>query len=107
MISDDRRYKIVEEKEGELAHYGKKGMKWGVRNASKTSSAPKTSGKKWNEDQVKKGKDVLKALAVGGALAIGYSVAMSRWEAGADARLFKQLAPELIRRVGNVSVVDL
>ena len=33
MISDDWRMTFAEESEGELSHYGKKGMKWGVRRA--------------------------------------------------------------------------
>ena len=34
MIGEDWRMTFVEESEGELSHYGKKGMKWGVRRGS-------------------------------------------------------------------------
>ena len=33
MIGNDWRMTFAEESEGELSHYGKKGMKWGVRRA--------------------------------------------------------------------------
>lgn len=40
MISDDWRMTFAEESEGELSHYGKKGMKWGKRNAAGSTAAP-------------------------------------------------------------------
>lgn len=40
MIGNDWRMTFVEESEGELSHYGKKGMKWGKRNAAGSTAAP-------------------------------------------------------------------
>lgn len=40
MISDDWRMTFAEESDGELSHYGKKGMKWGKRNAVGSTAAP-------------------------------------------------------------------
>lgn len=38
MIGNDWRMTFAEESEGELSHYGKKGMKWGVRKAVKAEA---------------------------------------------------------------------
>lgn len=38
MIGEDWRMTFAEESEGELSHFGKKGMKWGVRKAEKAAA---------------------------------------------------------------------
>jgi len=55
----------IELSEDELAHYGKKGMKWGVRKDDSTSSS---GGSGWTDDQKKK-------LKVVGGIALVATVA--------------------------------
>ncbi len=40
MIGNDWRLEFPEEESDELMHYGKKGMKWGKRNAAGSTAAP-------------------------------------------------------------------
>ena len=40
MIGNDWRLEFPEEESNELMHYGKKGMKWGKRNAAGSTAAP-------------------------------------------------------------------
>lgn len=45
MIGNDWRMTFAEESEGELSHYGKKGMKWGKRNNAAGSTAAPSLGR--------------------------------------------------------------
>lgn len=66
----------------ELAHYGKKGMKWGVRNDKKSGSS---AGSRWTEDQKNKAK-VVGGIALIAAIGVGTFIASNTLSAyGPDA----------------------
>lgn len=103
----------IEVDEKTLAHYGRKGMKWGVRNDRPSGSS---SGSRWTEDQKKKARNV---AVVAGVLAVGAaSVAARYYSSGAQAQLLtgvgsarastvsagKKLAEETLKAKGTVRI---
>ena len=65
MINDDWRMTFAEESDGELSHYGKKGMKWGVRRAqnSALNKASRAADRKEHSDKVQTARDRVKSGA--------------------------------------------
>lgn len=64
----------IEVTEDELAHYGKKGMKWGVRNDNRESSDSGSGGSRWTKDQKEKAKTIGKIAGIA-AIGVGAFVA--------------------------------
>lgn len=78
----------IEFTEDELAHYGKKGMKWGVRNDDRGGSG-KSDGKGWTEDQKKKARNV---AIIAGTVALGAAYVATRvYAQGSDQRLLADI----------------
>lgn len=70
----------------ELKHYGKKGMKWGVRNEASSSGG---GGRAWTDDQKKKARNV---AIVAGVVAVGAAYAATQIYAnGADQRILNSV----------------
>lgn len=76
----------IEVTEDELAHYGKKGMKWGVRNDDRGGSS-KPAGKGWTDDQKQKARNV---AIIAGVVGLGAAYVATRvYAQGADQRLLE------------------
>ncbi len=76
----------IEVSEDELAHYGKKGMKWGVRNDDSGGSS-KPAGKGWTDDQKAKARNV---AIIAGVVGLGAAYVATRvYAQGADQRLLE------------------
>lgn len=68
----------------ELKHYGKKGMKWGVRNDRPSSGSGGGARKEWTDDQKRKARNI---AVTAGVIAVGAAfVAAHVYANGADAR---------------------
>jgi len=73
-----------------LAHYGVKGMRWGVRRSSRSKSSQEKSNR-WTEDQKRKLKTV-GAIAAVGAIAVGAYYVSRKLNAGSMARPISSLS---------------
>lgn len=90
----------IEVTEDELAHYGKKGMKWGVRNDDRGGSS-KPAGKGWTADQKQKARNV---AVVAGVVGLGAAyVALQVYSKGAIGPASKSAAGSFAKSAGSAA----
>ena len=90
----------IEVSEDELAHYGKKGMKWGVRNDDRGGSG-RPAGKGWTEDQKQKARNV---AVIAGVVGLGAAyVALQVYSRSAVGPASKATATSFAKSAGSAA----